>query len=75
VTGRERDEREREKRTFLSTTSKASIVYIVYNTAVDIVVHGKKCRGEANTTSADCMKLQRDEVKDEETEQIPYERL
>ena len=65
----ERDER--EKRTVVSTTSKKSIVYKVYNTAVGIVVHGEKCRGQANTRSADCMKLQRDEVNDEETEQIP----
>ena len=72
-----RDERERErererKEQSVSTTSKASIVYRVYNTAVDIVVHGEKRRGQANITSADCKKLQREEVNvEKETEQIP----
>jgi hypothetical protein len=68
----ERDEREREKEQSVSTTSKASIVYRVYNKAVGIVVHGEKIRGQTNITSADCKKLQRDEVNvEKETEQIP----
>jgi hypothetical protein len=71
--GEREREREREKtRTGVSTTSKASIVYRVYNTALGITVHGEKRRDQANNTSADCKKLQIDEVNEEkETEQVP----
>jgi hypothetical protein len=69
-------EREREREQSVSTTSKANIVYRVYNIAAGIAAHGEKLRGQANITSADCKKLQRDEVNEEkETEQKPKERL
>ena len=70
-------ERKREiEKIGVSTPSKASVVYRVYNTAVGIDVHGEQRRGQASIMSPDLMELQRDEVNEEkETEQIPLERL
>jgi hypothetical protein len=38
---------------------------MVYSTAMDIAVYGEKWRGQTNTMSGDCMKLQNDGVSDE----------